>query len=92
MNITKRSGEVLAFIARYIKEHSYGPTRRDICNEFGWGGVQAAHDHICRLVAAGLLTHKPRASRTFVITTAGHEWLAANAPAAAPSLQEDTPC
>jgi repressor LexA len=60
---TKRQQEVLAFIAGYIRAHSYPPTIRELAEHFSIS-VKGAHDHIAALKKKGLIKHTDKKSRT----------------------------
>jgi repressor LexA len=61
--LTARQKEVLAFIAEYIKDHSYPPTIRDVAEYFRFS-VKGAHDHITALKRKGFLKQADKRSRT----------------------------
>jgi repressor LexA len=61
--LTKRQKEVLAFIAAYIKSHSYPPTIREIGDHFSIS-VKGAYDHIAALKRKQCLKQDNNRSRT----------------------------
>jgi repressor LexA len=62
--LTKRQAEVLEFINRYLEEHGYPPTVREVAAHFGFRSPRAAHDHMKALQKKGYLrvrAGRPRA-------------------------------
>jgi len=60
---TKRQEEVLEFIARYIEDHTYPPTIREVADYFSIS-VKGAHDHLSALKKKGLLKQGDKKPRT----------------------------
>ncbi|MDR1318097.1 MAG: transcriptional repressor LexA [Treponema sp.] len=61
--LTGRQKEVLSFIAKFIRAHSYPPTIREIAESFSIS-VKGAHDHITALKKKGFLRQVDKRSRT----------------------------
>jgi repressor LexA len=61
--LTRRQGEVLAFIKEYIKTHAYPPTIREIADFFGFS-VKGAYDHVDALKKKECLKSGGKRSRT----------------------------
>jgi len=70
--LTKRQGEVLAFIAAYIHAHAYPPTIREVADFFSIS-VKGAHDHLTALKKKGLLKQGDKKSRTIELVKTGEE-------------------
>lgn len=76
MKLTKGQQGALAFIARYVGEHGYPPTMREVCVHLGATSTNAAATHIKALIDKGAVFRKERnASRGITITAAGHAYL-----------------
>jgi repressor LexA len=67
--LTNRQKEVLMFIARYIKGHSYPPTIREVADNFSMS-VKGAHDHITAIRRKGHLKQLDKRPRTMELTRA----------------------
>jgi repressor LexA len=63
---TARQLEVLAFVGRYIREHGYSPSLRDIVAHFKWVSTHNAAGHINALVRKGLLRRTSGVARSLV--------------------------
>jgi len=70
--LTKRQGEVLEFIARYIHTHAYSPTIREVADFFSIS-VKGAHDHLTALKKKGLLKQGDNKPRTMELVKTGQE-------------------
>ena len=70
--LTKRQNEVLAFIAAYIKNHSYPPTIREIADHFSIS-VKGAHDHITAVKRKGYIKQNSKQPRTMKLTHTEHD-------------------
>lgn len=71
MKPTARQLAILFFIARFIGQHSYPPSLRDISTEFGFASHTGSVHQICALEKLGLLSRASGKSRTMVVTDAG---------------------
>jgi repressor LexA len=67
--LTYRQKEVLSFIDRFKREHSYSPTIREIAEHFEIS-VKGAHDHVTALKKKGSLRLENRRSRTMEVVGA----------------------
>jgi repressor LexA len=67
--LTDRQKEVLNFIDRFKREHSYSPTIREIAEHFRIS-VKGAHDHVTALKKKGSLRLENRRSRTMEVVGA----------------------
>lgn len=72
---TPRCGDVLRFVAIFQKRHGYMPTVREICQHFGWGGLNHAAELLEKLEEEGFVTHRPTLARSLRITPAGKRYL-----------------
>jgi repressor LexA len=70
---TTRQVEILRWVASYIAEKGYGPTRREICRAFGFASPNASQTHVRLLRERGMLTYCDRSGRTIRLTPAGLE-------------------
>src|SRR6201989_805892 len=64
LNLTKRQQEIFDFVRRYVGEHGYPPTVRDIGKAIGLTSSSTVHAHLANLEKAGLLrrdSFEPRA-------------------------------
>jgi len=51
--LTGRQMAVMNFILAYVKRHASAPTRREICEEFGFASPNAAQCHLVALERKG---------------------------------------
>lgn len=65
--LTRRQEQVLIFITKYLDSHGYGPTVRDIMDNFGIGSPNGAMYHLHRLKAKGRINWTPNLSRSIQI-------------------------
>jgi len=77
--ITPRQFETLQFLRDFQRDNGYSASIRDVADSFGVQ-VNVIVGLIDRLIKAEVISHKPRISRSFVITKLGHEALASDAP------------
>src|SRR3954463_14209115 len=69
LNLTKRQQEIFDFVKRYVGEHGYPPTVRDIGKAIGLTSSSTVHAHLANLEKIGLLRRdptKPRAMEVLV--------------------------
>lgn len=62
--LTERQQEVFNFITKYIEEHGYSPTFREIAKGCYFGSLSTVAGYVDRLVKKGVLEYTPRAYRT----------------------------
>ncbi len=62
-NLTERQADVYRFIREKIKTRGYGPTVREIANEFNINSPNGVVCHLKALVKKGLITREPNMSR-----------------------------
>lgn len=65
---TARQSEILAWIAAYLAENGYGPTRREVSRAFGFRSPVAAQCHLLALRKKGLVTWVDGQPRTVRLT------------------------
>lgn len=70
---TARQLEILRWVAGFIADKGFPPTRRDICRGFEFSSPNAAQLYMTQLKRRGLVTYTERASRTLRLTPAGLE-------------------
>jgi len=61
--LSERQRKILAYIERYVDEHSYPPTIREIGNEVGITSTSVVNYHLNKLTDAGFLEREDRVSR-----------------------------
>lgn len=66
--LTNRQKEVLDFIASFISDEGYPPTRSDICKALGFKSPNAAEDHLRALQKKGAIEIQAGSSRGLRIT------------------------
>ena len=54
-NLTATQAKVFKFVKSYANKHGMPPTRKEICNGFGWASYNAAQGHIAALHRKGYL-------------------------------------
>ena len=64
MDLTTKQLVVLDYIKRFIAEHGYSPTVREICTGLALKSPATVHEHIKKLVQKGIITINPTKSRT----------------------------
>ena len=69
--LTKRQNQVYEFIRDKIQTRGYGPTVREISNEFGIKSPNGVICHLKALERKGLISRKPNQSRAIELTTEG---------------------
>src|ERR687892_2158268 len=63
MNLTQRQQEIFDFIKKYVGEHGYPPTVRDIGHSIGLTSSSTVHAHLANLEKAGVLRRDPTKPR-----------------------------
>lgn len=66
---TKRQKELLEYIDRFIAEHGYGPSYREIMNAIGYKSVSTVAIHIDGLIAKGYLRKRDNSARSLEVVT-----------------------
>jgi len=62
--LTSRQQEILAWLAKYITDHGYSPTVRELCLAFGFASTQGATCHLEPLRKKGWITWNDGQART----------------------------
>ncbi|MDR2597130.1 MAG: transcriptional repressor LexA [Treponema sp.] len=70
--LTERQNEILSFITKYLKAHSFPPSIREIAENYNIS-VKGAHDHVTALRKKGFLKHTDKRPRTMGLTHTMHE-------------------
>jgi repressor LexA len=65
---------MLAAIARFIEEHGYSPTIRELGKVLGIHSSQSCHSHVKALERKGYVYHIPGSARTLRLKTAAAGW------------------
>lgn len=71
--LTKRQAAVFNYIRETITERSYGPTVREIAEEFGMSSPNGAMGHIRALTKKGLIKRTANRSRSIELTEMAHD-------------------
>lgn len=71
--LSPRQRRVLDFIRRYIAEHGYPPTIREICEACNISSTSVANYNLRRLAEAGYIRRSDRLSRAIELTEAAGE-------------------
>ena len=66
---TKRQKELLEYVDRFIAEHGYGPSYREIMNAIGYKSVSTVAIHIDGLIAKGYLRKRDNSARSLEVVT-----------------------
>ena len=67
LNLTKRQQEIFDFVKRYVGEHGYPPTVRDIGKAIGLTSSSTVHTHLGNLERLGLLRRDPTKPRAIEV-------------------------
>lgn len=73
---TKKQQELLNYIEKFIAEHGYGPSYREIMNGCRYNSVATVAVHINNLIARGHLTKRDHSARSLEIVRQGSEKVA----------------
>ena len=71
--LTKKQEKVFGFIREKITDRGYGPTIREICDEFGFASPNGAMGHLRALVKKGVISRTANSSRSIELTEMAHE-------------------
>ena len=66
-SLTKRQQEIFDFVRRYVGEHGYPPTVRDIGKAVGLASSSTVHAHLANLEKHGLLRRDPTKPRAIEV-------------------------
>ena len=67
LDLTKRQQEIFEFVRRYVGEHGYPPTVRDIGKAIGLTSSSTVHAHLANLEKLGLLKRDPTKPRALEV-------------------------
>jgi repressor LexA len=67
MNLTKRQQEIFDYVKKYVSEHGYPPTVRDIGKAIGLTSSSTVHAHLANLEKLGLLRRDPTKPRAIEV-------------------------
>jgi repressor LexA len=67
MNLTQRQQEIFDFVRKYVGEHGYPPTVRDIGKAIGLASSSTVHAHLANLEKLGLLRRDPTKPRAIEV-------------------------
>jgi repressor LexA len=65
--LTKRQGEIIAFIEQFLETHRFSPSYREIQEHFCFTSLGTVHKHIQNLKHKGLISAKAGSSRSMVL-------------------------
>ncbi len=66
---TKRQKELLEYVDRFIKEHGYGPSYREVMKALGYKSVSTVAVHINGLIAKGYLRKTDNSARSLEVVS-----------------------
>jgi repressor LexA len=67
LNLTKRQQEIFDFVKKYVGEHGYPPTVRDIGKAIGLTSSSTVHAHLANLEKLGMLRRDPTKPRAIEV-------------------------
>jgi repressor LexA len=67
LTLTKRQQEIFDFVKKYVGEHGYPPTVRDIGKAIGLTSSSTVHAHLANLEKLGLLRRDPTKPRAIEV-------------------------
>jgi repressor LexA len=67
LNLTKRQQEIFDFVKRYVGEHGYPPTVRDIGKAIGLTSSSTVHAHLANLEKLGVVKRDPTKPRALEV-------------------------
>jgi repressor LexA len=67
LNLTNRQQEIFDFVKRYVSEHGYPPTVRDIGKAIGLTSSSTVHAHLANLEKLGVLKRDPTKPRALEV-------------------------
>jgi repressor LexA len=67
LNLTKRQQEIFDFVKKYVGEHGYPPTVRDIGKAIGLTSSSTVHAHLANLEKLGVLRRDPTKPRAIEV-------------------------
>lgn len=70
--MTKKQRQLLSFIDKFITEHGYSPSYREIMKNLSYKSVSTVATHVDNLVASGYLTKTNHSARTLEVSSKTH--------------------
>jgi len=70
---TKKQRELLLFVDRFIKEHGYGPSYREVMAGMGYKSVSTVAVHIDGLIEKGYLRKRDNSARSLEIVSSEYK-------------------
>lgn len=70
---TKKQRELLDFIEKFVLEHGYGPSYREIMTGCDYSSVATVATHVNNLIARGHLTKRDRSARSLEVVKSSSE-------------------
>jgi repressor LexA len=67
LSLTKRQQEIFDYVKRYVSEHGYPPTVRDIGKAIGLASSSTVHAHLANLEKLGMLRRDPTKPRAIEV-------------------------
>ncbi|UTX51398.1 hypothetical protein KI440_00320 [Candidatus Saccharibacteria bacterium TM7i] len=84
---TKRQKELLEYVDKFIKEHGYGPSYREIMRALGYKSVSTVAIHIDGLIAKGYVRKTSHSARSLEVITSRYG--AGDIPVSKPSAAKE---
>ncbi len=85
---TRRQKELLDFVDKFITEHGYGPSYREIMTALGYKSVSTVAIHIDGLILKGYLRKTDNSARSLEVITTAYKASGAAAPSGATPARE----
>ncbi len=70
---TKKQRELLLFVDRFIKEHGYGPSYREVMAGMGYKSVSTVAVHIDGLIEKGYLRKRDNSARSLEVVSSEYK-------------------
>jgi len=80
---TKKQKELLLFVDRFIREHGYGPSYREVMGGLGYKSVSTVAVHIDGLISKGYLHKRDNSARSLEVVSS--EYKPGSGPSSAPA-------
>ena len=80
---TKKQKELLTYVDRFIKEHGYGPSYREVMSGMGYKSVSTVAVHIDGLIDRGYLRKRDNSARSLEVVSTDYK--AGSGPSSSPS-------
>ena len=80
---TKKQKELLTYVDRFIKEHGYGPSYREVMSGMGYKSVSTVAVHIDGLIDRGYLRKRDNSARSLEVVSTDYK--VGSGPTSSPS-------